>query len=151
MKMKILQRGSSAPDVHHFRPLMTYLSPSWRIWLSMFVASDEATAGSVMAKPERISPSSSGLSHWDFCSGVPKRSRISILPVSGAEQLNTSGAHSTRPMISQSGAYSRLVRPAPASDSGRKRFHNPVCLAFGFSSSTTGLGRQRVSPDIASV
>jgi len=37
----------------------------------MFVASDEATLGSVMAKAERIFPSSSGLSHCSFCSGEP--------------------------------------------------------------------------------
>jgi hypothetical protein len=36
-----------------------------------------------------------------------------MLPVSGAEQLKTSAAHSTRPMISQSGAYSRFANPAP--------------------------------------
>ena len=47
-----------------------------------------------------------------------------MLPVSGAEQLNTSGAQATRPMISHSGAYSRLVRPAPRFDSGRNRFHS---------------------------
>ena len=34
-----------------------------------------------------------------------------MLPVSGAEQLNTSGAHGTRPMISHSGAYSRFDKP----------------------------------------
>ena len=34
-----------------------------------------------------------------------------MLPVSGAEQLNTSGAIVERPMISHSGAYSRLVKP----------------------------------------
>ncbi len=38
---------------------------------------------------------------------------VSMLPVSGAEQLNTSLAQGTRPMISASGAYSWLVRPAP--------------------------------------
>jgi hypothetical protein len=37
-----------------------------------------------------------------------------MLPVSGAEQLNTSEDHGTRPMISASGAYSWLVRPAPS-------------------------------------
>ena len=37
----------------------------------MLVASDEATAGSVMAKAERISPSSSGSSQRFFCSAVP--------------------------------------------------------------------------------
>ena len=39
-------------------------------------------------------------------------------------------------MISQSGAYSRLVSPAPCSLSGRNRFHSPAARAFGFSSST---------------
>src|SRR5260370_31904200 len=70
-KMEILQRGSPAPDDHHFRPLMTYSLP-WRTMLaSMLVASDEATAGSVIAKHERISPASKGFSQRSFCSGVP--------------------------------------------------------------------------------
>ena len=116
----------------------------------MLVASDEATAGSVMANPERISPSSSGLSHCAFCGCVPKRSRISMLPVSGAEQLKTSGAHSTRPMSSHSGAYSRLLSPAPSFDSGRNRFHKPAARAFGLSSSTTGFGRHRSAAEAAS-
>ena len=37
----------------------------------MLVASDEATAGSVIRNAERISPASSGLSHLAFCSGDP--------------------------------------------------------------------------------
>ena len=37
----------------------------------MLVASDEATFGSVMAKHERIEPSSSGFSQRSFCSSVP--------------------------------------------------------------------------------
>ncbi len=36
-----------------------------------------------------------------------------MLPVSGAEQLNTSDAQLMRPICSDSIAYSRLVRPAP--------------------------------------
>ena len=39
--------------------------------LRMLVASLEATAGSVMAKAERISPLRRGSSHRFFCSGVP--------------------------------------------------------------------------------
>ena len=67
-----------------------------------------------------------------------------MLPVSGAEQLKTSGPKpGTRPMISQSGAYSTLVSPAPYSLSGRKRFHSPAARAFGFSSSTIAVGCQR--------
>src|SRR3954452_18591250 len=58
----------------------------------MLRASDEATSGSVIANPERISPSSSGVSHRSFCSGVPNSMRVSMLPVSGAPQLVASGA-----------------------------------------------------------
>jgi hypothetical protein len=71
MKMRILQRLSPMPEVHHLWPLMTYASPSRTIDDSMLVASDEATLGSVMAKAERILPSSSGSSHCFLCSVVP--------------------------------------------------------------------------------
>ena len=67
-----------------------------------------------------------------------------MLPVSGAEQLKTSGANpGERPMISQSGAYSVLLRPAPYSLSGRNRFHRPAARALAFNASTIGVGRQR--------
>src|SRR5271156_6045783 len=46
-------------------------------------------------------------------------------------------------MISQSGAYSRLVSPAPFSSCGKNKFHNPSRRAFGFSSSTIRVGFQR--------
>src|SRR6516162_4441420 len=71
IKIAILQRGSPAPEDHHFRPLITYPPLSRTIFASMLVASDEATAGSVIAKHERISPASNGLSQRSFCSGVP--------------------------------------------------------------------------------
>ena len=67
-----------------------------------------------------------------------------MLPVSGAEQLNTSGAIGERPMISQSGAYSRFVSPAPYSLSGRNRFQRPRSRARRLSSSMTGGTCQRV-------
>jgi hypothetical protein len=66
-----------------------------------------------------------------------------MLPVSGAEQLNTSEAHGTRPISSASGAYSMFFRPAPCVESGRNRFHSPSARAFGFSSSTIFVGVQR--------
>ncbi len=59
----ILQRGSFTPVVHHLRPLMTYSSPSRTIEVEMFVASEEATAGSVIPNADRIWPSISGSSH----------------------------------------------------------------------------------------
>ena len=66
-----------------------------------------------------------------------------MLPVSGAEQLKASGDHSTRPITSQTGAYSRFVRPAPDVDSGRNRFHKPWARACCFNSSISGSGAQR--------
>ena len=39
--------------------------------LSILVASEDATAGSVIEKHERISPSSSGFSQRSFWSAVP--------------------------------------------------------------------------------
>ncbi len=70
----------------------------------MLVASLDATSGSVIENDERISPASSGSSHCRCCSGVPYCASTSMLPVSGAEQLKTSLAQSTRPMLSASGA-----------------------------------------------
>ncbi len=71
---------------------MTHSSPSSTARQLMFLASDDATSGSVMANAERISPASSGSSHCCFCSGVPTRSSTSMLPVSGALQLRHSDA-----------------------------------------------------------
>ena len=56
-----------------------------------------------------------------------------MLPVSGAEQFIASPVSGKRPMISQIGAYSRLVRPAPISESGRNMFHRPAERALSFS------------------
>ena len=105
----------------------------------MFVASEEATPGSVMQNAERISPRSSGASQRSCCSALPYWTSTSALPVSGALQLKTSGASGERPICSASGAYSTLDSPAPpCSVSGRKRFQRPCSRALAFSSSTTG-------------
>ena len=66
-----------------------------------------------------------------------------MLPVSGALQLNASDAQLMRPMISASGAYSRLVRGVPGSSAlspGRKRFHRPCWRAVVLSSSMKETG-----------
>src|SRR3954463_10463351 len=138
----ISQRGSPTPDDHHLRPLMTYSSPSRRIEVSMLVASDDATAGSVIRNAERILPSIKGRSQVFLCSLVPYRMNTSMLPVSGAEQLNTSEAQPTWPICSASSAYSRLLNPAPWNsssswdDGGMNMFHSPSAWAFFFNSST---------------
>src|SRR5436190_22766514 len=128
---------------------MTYSLPSRRMFVWMLVASDEATAGSVIRNAERIFPSRIGSHHCFMCSGLPYLRSVSMFPVSGAEQLNTSGAHSTRPMISQSGAYSRLVSVPPC-DLGRHRFQRPAAWAFCFSSSMIGTTSQRLLERVCS-
>jgi hypothetical protein len=81
--------------------------------VSIFDASDEATAGSVIAKHERISPASSGFSQRAFCSSEPYADSNSMLPTSGALQLKISGAASERPSVSHRCAYSKLFKPWP--------------------------------------
>jgi hypothetical protein len=69
-----------------------------------------------------------------------------MLPVSGALQLKTSGPMNERPISSHSGAYSRLLRPAPKWLDGRNRFHKPCARALACSSSITGGCAQREGP-----
>ena len=92
---------------------MTHSSPSSSARDIRPVGSEPAVSGSVIEKQERISPSSSGWSQRSFCSSVPCSARISMLPVSGAEQLKTIGATPLRPISSQSIPYSQLVSPGP--------------------------------------
>ena len=83
-----------------------------------------------------------------------------MLPVSGAEQLNASDAHTLAPMHPARCAYSRFVSPgpvksAPSSPSGTSslrssresagshRFHKPARLANVLSRSTSAHTDQR--------
>ena len=104
MKTSTLQSGLPTPVDHHLRPLMTISSPSTSAVAAMLVASEDATAGSVMQKALRISPRSSGSSHCSRCSSVPYWSSTSMLPVSGALELKTRGARNERPIASATGA-----------------------------------------------
>mmetsp|Transcript_11067 Transcript_11067/g.35073 ORF Transcript_11067/g.35073 Transcript_11067/m.35073 type:complete len:277 (-) Transcript_11067:199-1029(-) len=132
---KILHSGRMAPEIHHLCPLTTYSSPSGSILVEMFVASEDATPGSVIAKAERISPFSKGSSHCFFCSGEPNLSRTSMFPVSGAEQFIAKFAMPYMPRISAIGEYSRTDILAT---SGRKRFMIPRDFASAWSSLSTG-------------
>ncbi len=76
-------------------------------------AADEATSGSDMANADRISPSSRGRNQRWFCSGVANRCSNSILPVSGALQLNTSEAQGRRPRLGQ--RRDSRAQPSPGS------------------------------------
>ena len=100
-----MHSGRIAPLDHHLRPFTTYSSPSWVIVAEMLVASDEATAGSVIEKQERISPRSSGSSHCCSCSSFANIASSSMLPLSGAAEFITSGAMPMdRPVSSAMGA-----------------------------------------------
>src|SRR5450759_781858 len=90
--MRISHPGFIAPDDHHFRPLITYSSPSRSILVAMLDASEEATSGSVMQKADLISPSSKGRSQRSRCCSVPNSASSSMFPVSGAAQFSASGA-----------------------------------------------------------
>ena len=96
--------GCKAPVLNHLRPLTTYSSPSRRIVHCRLVGSLEATSGSVIPTDERMVPSISGVRYRSRWSGVANRCSTSMLPVSGAEQLNTSEAQGSRPITSASGA-----------------------------------------------
>ena len=70
----------------------------------MLVASDEPTAGSVIANAERISPFRSGVSQSRRIASLPYMLRISMFPVSGALQFSTSEEKGTLPNCSEIGA-----------------------------------------------
>ncbi len=134
--------GFIAPVDHHLRPVITYSSPSRSIEVWMLVASDDATSGSVMQKDDRMLPSSSGASHSRLLRR-PFRTPTSnsMLPVSGAAQLVATGASfGLRPSSSQSGAYCRLVSPAPSAP-GRNRFQSPRARASAAQLADDGLLR----------
>mmetsp|Transcript_24364 Transcript_24364/g.58358 ORF Transcript_24364/g.58358 Transcript_24364/m.58358 type:complete len:404 (+) Transcript_24364:413-1624(+) len=153
MRIMILQCSEPAPVHHHLEPLITY-SPrasSRAMEMPMLVASLEATVGSVMAKQERMRPSSSGSSQRRRCSALAYRASTSMLPVSGLVQLHAIAANSAWqlvPMISQISAYCRFVSPPPttlwstpataAESTGRKRFHRPCAFALRLSSIRIG-------------
>ena len=98
-KNKHFTSRSPAPDVHHFSPFITYSSPSRTADEHIFVASEEATAGSVIAKADLISPFNNGFNHLSCCSSfayLPKLPYCQYL----AEQLNISEAIPDLPYFS---------------------------------------------------
>ena len=104
----------------------------------MFVASELATSGSVIANAERISPSSSGISQRSLLlvacrtGAAPPCCRCRAPSSCRPRRRSASGRASRR------AARSRCWRgPAPCSSSGRNMFHSPASRAFAFSSSMT--------------
>jgi hypothetical protein len=77
------------PLENHLWPRMTQSAPSLRAVVPIHTGLEPANSGSVMVKQLRASPRTRGARNFSFCSGVPCSMRISMLPTSGAWQLNT--------------------------------------------------------------
>ena len=119
-----LQRGFTAPVVHHLRPLSTYSSPSRFISNSI----GRVARGNLWLR-HGVGTSNSpqqGLSHSFCCASVPYLASTSMLPRSGALQLKTDCAHDTLLMVSNNGAISTL---GDRDSRGKNRFHNPSSFA----------------------
>ena len=95
----IMNSAWLAFDANHLSPVITQSSPSRTATQRKLVGSDPP-CGSVIAKVEKMSPSSSGWRYCAFCSSVPNMARISLLPVSGPWQPNTTGPNAEVPNIS---------------------------------------------------
>ena len=147
MKMAILQRGSPAPEDHHLRPLKTYSLPSRRCWNEMLVASDEATAGSVMQKQERMRPQAAAPASGLAAPGAGARQHFHVARIGGGAVEHLGGHRYAAHDFAQ-GAYSRLVAPARRSLSGRNKFHSLRLLALGLSCSRMAGGCQRSARDL---
>src|SRR3546814_2736308 len=104
----------------HFSPLITHVSPSGTALVVNCVGS-EPPSTSVIEKQETISLARSGLRNRSFCSSVPNRAKISLLPLSGAWHPNTVGPQSVRPSISFRWHSSTCPKPGPPSSGGRCR------------------------------
>src|SRR5271165_168840 len=138
--------GWPIPVLHYLTPLQTTWSPSTTAAACMLVASDDATAGSVMQNAERMVPSSNALSQRRFCASDPHITSTSMLPVRGVavEHLGRNGGAACD--LGQ-GRVFQVGKAGPYSGSGKNRFHRPAALAFAFSSSMTrGLFQGRSPP-----
>ena len=84
-----MKKSASEPlDVNHLWPLMTHSSPSSTALVVSDRGSEPALSGSVMEKPDSISPFMRGRSHFCFWSSVPYFTRIDWLPEFGATTPN---------------------------------------------------------------
>jgi hypothetical protein len=66
----VVKAAMLAPVVNHLCALITHSSPSRTAVDAISVGSEPATSGSVRPTDDRISPSTSGLSHRSRCSSL---------------------------------------------------------------------------------
>src|SRR5579875_1966362 len=127
--------ATDALEEKYFRPVMTQSSPS-RTARVVNTRGSAPPWGSVIEKQEKISPDSSPARYRSFCSWVPKRARISALPVSGACVPNTIGAQGLRPRISLIRVSLTAPKPCPPSSGLRCGAHSPCSRTCCLSGST---------------
>src|SRR6478672_1033487 len=96
MTMATLHSGAIAPLDHHLRPVTTKSSPSASMRVAMLFASELATSGSVMEYAERISPRSSGSSHFCWTAGAALAGEEQV-PQPPALRLRLELGHHRRP------------------------------------------------------
>src|SRR5664280_2692155 len=97
---------------------MMYSLPSLTAEVSIITGLDPGISTSVMEKQLRILPSTRGLRYFSFCSGVPWRWRISILPASGAWHPKTKCPSGDLPSDSETKACSTRLSPMPPNSLG---------------------------------
>ena len=124
-----MTRAKSAPwalVTNHLWPFSRH-PPSGRAVAAVLIQTglEPACSGSVMAKQLRISPRTRGSRNRSCCAGVACRSRISMLPASGAWQLKAAWARGLWPSRSLTWANSDRDRPTPSRWRGSWKFHRP--------------------------
>src|SRR5664280_117009 len=117
---------------------MMYSLPSLTAEVSIITGLDPGISTSVMEKQLRILPSTRGLRYFSFCSGVPWRWRISILPASGAWHPKTKCPSGDLPSDSETKACSTRLSPMPPNSLGWFGAQSSIFLTMVRFSSMTG-------------
>ena len=120
-----------ALEMKVFEPLSTYSSPRRTAVVLMRATSDPAS-GSVSPKAQRIGSSSSGVSHWRFCSSLPASStgpEPSVLAV-----IETAMPAQPQESSSPISIPSKPGRPRPPYSWGTCGFISPTSCALATTS-----------------
>ncbi len=129
LAMRMAKLARRALEMNHLWPLITHSSPSWTASVRMSVGSEPATSGSVMAKQDIWTPSSSGRRYFSFCASSAQCSRVCMLPSSGAWQLSTHGPMRVLAASDCTMASSTCPRPMPPHSFGMCGSQSPSALA----------------------
>ena len=126
-----IQAACPAFEMNIFEPLITYSSP-WRSAVVWMPETSEPAFGSVSANEQRSGSSSSGGSHFCFCSSVPA-SRTGADPSAFATS-ETAIPEQPHESSSPIRIPSKLERPGPPSSCGMWTFMRPSSCAFAITS-----------------